>query len=81
MGNMLFSTPVAANWLQTLDMTLVFVKPLDNNFDLHTLAQSGAQVLELGVLAFPASPTHAKDVRCLRTSVTYQIKVAQALPA
>lgn len=54
MGNMLFPTPVAAKWMQTLDMTLVFVKPLDANFDLHTLAQSNGQVLELGLLAFPA---------------------------
>jgi hypothetical protein len=59
MGNMLFTTPVAANWLKTLDMTLIFVKPLDNRFDLHTLAQSGAQVLELGLLVFPASSTDA----------------------
>ena len=29
MANMLFPTPVAEKWLQTLDMTLVFVKPLD----------------------------------------------------
>jgi hypothetical protein len=55
MGNMLFTTPVAANWLKTLNMTLIFVKPRDNRFDLHTLAQSGAQVLELGLLVFPAS--------------------------
>ena len=55
MGNMLFTTPVAAKWLQTLDMTLIFVKPLDSQFDLHTLAQSGAQVLELGLLVFPNS--------------------------
>ena len=55
MANIIFPTPVAANWLKTLDMTLVFVKPLDSRFDLHTLAQSGGQVLELGVLAFPGS--------------------------
>ena len=55
MANLLFPTPVAGKWLATLDMTLVFVKPRDADFDLHTLAQSGAQVLELGVLAFPAS--------------------------
>ncbi|RYC29004.1 hypothetical protein D3273_26280 [Lichenibacterium minor] len=54
MANVLFSTPVAEKWLQTLDMTLVFVKPLDKSFDLHTLAQSSGQVLELGLLAFPA---------------------------
>lgn len=55
MANVVFSTPVAANWLKTLDMTLIFVKPVDGNFDLSTLAQSGTQVLELGVLAFPTS--------------------------
>lgn len=59
MGNMLFSTPIAAKWLQTLDMTLIFVKPLDSNFDLHTLAQSGKQVLEIGLLVFPASSADA----------------------
>jgi hypothetical protein len=55
MGNMLFTTPVAANWMKTLNMTLIFVKPLDQRFDLRTLAQSGAQVLELGLLVFPTS--------------------------
>jgi hypothetical protein len=59
MGNMLFSTPVAANWLKTLDMTLIFVKPLDSSFDLNTLAQSGQQVLELGLLVFPTSGANA----------------------
>jgi hypothetical protein len=59
MANLLFPTPVAEKWMKTLDMTLVFVRPIDNNFDLHTLAQSGAQVLELGVLAFPASGASA----------------------
>ncbi len=59
MGNMLFSTPVAANWLKTLNMTLIFVKPLDSRFDLHTLAQSGSQVLELGLLVFPDSSADA----------------------
>ena len=59
MANMLFSTPVAEKWLRTLDMTLVFVKPLDNDFDLHTLAQSGEQVLELGLLVFPTSSANA----------------------
>ena len=58
MANMLFPTPVAANWLQTLDMTLIFVKPLDRTFDLRTLAQSGGQVLELGLLVFPTSAGH-----------------------
>ena len=55
MANMLFPTPVAAKWMQTLDMTLVFVKPLYRSFDLHTLAQSGRQVLEMGLLTFPTS--------------------------
>ena len=59
MANMLFPTPVADKWLKTLDMTLVFVKPLDGDFDLRTLAQSGGQVLELGVMAFPTSGTGA----------------------
>jgi hypothetical protein len=59
MGNMLFTTPVAANWLKTLDMTLIFVKPLDKNFDLHTLAQSGEQVLELGLVVFSTSGADA----------------------
>ncbi len=60
MANMLFPTPVAEKWLQTLDMTLVFVKPLDSSFDLHTLAQSGGQVLELGLLVFPTSGAGAE---------------------
>jgi len=59
MANMLFPTPIAQKWVQTLDMTLIFVKPLDSNFDLHTLAQSGGQVLELGLLAFPTSGANA----------------------
>ena len=59
MANMLFPTPVAAKWVQTLDMTLVFVKPLDRTFDLHTLAQSGGQVLEMGLLTFPISDAPA----------------------
>ncbi len=59
MANVLFPTPIAASWLKTLDMTLIFVKPLDSDFDLHTLAQSGGQVLELGLLAFPAQAANA----------------------
>jgi hypothetical protein len=55
MANMVFTSPVAAKWLQTIDMTLIFVKPLDNHFDLRTLAQSRTQVLELGLLVFPTS--------------------------
>jgi len=65
MANMLFTSPVAAKWLQTLNMTLIFVKPLDNQFDLRTLAQSGAQVLELGLLVFPA--TGANDAAAVET--------------
>gem|GEM_PF-6674082 len=57
MGNMAFTSPIAAKWLQTLDMTLIFVKPTDNQYHLETLAQSGDQVLELGLLVFPA-PAH-----------------------
>jgi hypothetical protein len=55
MANMLFTSPVAGKWLQTINMTLIFVKPLDTHFDLHTLAQSGAQVLEMGLLVFPTT--------------------------
>ena len=70
MANMLFSTPVAAKWVQTLDMTLIFAKPLDNNFDLRTLAQSGGQVLELGLLVFPTSsakPAAGNDAAAAET--------------
>lgn len=56
MANMLFPSPVTQKWLQTIHMTLVFVKPRNEGFDLRTLAQSGEQVLELGILAF-ASPS------------------------
>jgi hypothetical protein len=59
MANMVFASPVAGKWLQTLNMTLIFVKPLDDHFDLRTLAQSGGQVLELGLLVF--SDTGAND--------------------
>jgi hypothetical protein len=65
MANMLFTSPVAEKWLQTLNMTLIFVKPLDDHFDLRTLAQSGAQVLELGLLVFPA--TGANDATAVET--------------
>ena len=61
MGNMLFTTPVAANWVKTLDMTLIFVKPTDKGFNLSTLAQSGDQVLELGLLVFPTTSTNAAE--------------------
>ena len=54
MANMLFPSPVTGNWLQTIHMTLIFVKPVDDRFDLRTLAQSGEEVLELGLLVFPA---------------------------
>lgn len=59
MANMLFPHPVTANWLQTINMTLVFVKPLDADFDLHTLAQSGDEVLELGILAYPENDSES----------------------
>jgi len=65
MANMVFTSPVAEKWLQTIDMTLIFVKPLDSRFDLHMLAQSGAQVLELGLLVFPA--TAANDAAAAET--------------
>lgn len=55
MANQVFPSPVAANWFKTIDMTLIFVKPTDDQFNLHTLAQSGTQVLELGLLVFPAA--------------------------
>ncbi|MGI4765443.1 MAG: hypothetical protein ACRYGP_10360 [Janthinobacterium lividum] len=38
---------------------MLFVKPLDSDFDLRTLAQSGGQVLELGLLVFPTSGENA----------------------
>ena len=55
MANMLFPTSMTSRWLETIHMTLIFVKPLDPSFDLRTLAQSGDEVLELGILVFPAS--------------------------
>lgn len=60
MANILFPTQVFKNWLRTMDMTLIFAKPLDDDFDLRTLAQSGGQVLELGVLAFPSSGAYSE---------------------
>jgi len=71
MANMLFPTPVADKWLKTLNMTLIFVKPLDSDFNLHTLAQSGGQVLELGVLAFAASTAHETAANVSATAQTY----------
>ena len=59
MANMLFPSPVTGNWLQTIHMTLIFVKPLDEHFDLRTLAQSGDEVLEMGLLVFPTSGASA----------------------
>ncbi len=58
MANMLFPSPVTSNWLQTIYMTLIFVKPMDENFDLRTLAQSGEEVLEMGLLVFPAEDSN-----------------------
>ena len=71
MANMLFPTPIAGKWLQTLDMTMLFVKPLDANFDLHTLAQSGGQVLELGLLVFPTSGAKAAAESDTAAALTY----------
>ena len=55
MANMLFPSPVTGNWLQTIHMTLIFVKPVNDDFDLRTLAQSGDEILEMGLLVFPTS--------------------------
>ena len=55
MANMIFPSPVTANWLATINMTLCFARPDDPEFDLRTLAQSGGQVLELGIMAYPTS--------------------------
>ncbi|WP_129217945.1 hypothetical protein [Lichenibacterium ramalinae] len=71
MANMLFSTPVAEKWLKTLDMTMLFVKPLDSNFDLHTLAQSGGQVLELGLVVFQTSGANAAAGSIAAAGMTY----------
>ena len=57
MANMLFPSPVTSNWLQTIHMTLIFVKPVDEDFDLRTIAQSGDEVLEMGLLVFPTNGT------------------------
>ena len=62
MANMLFPSPVTSNWLQTIHMTLIFVKPLDNHFDLRTLAQSGKEVLEMGLLVFPTPGPGARGI-------------------
>jgi hypothetical protein len=61
MANMLFPSPVTKKWLETVNMTLIFVKPLDSEFNLRTLAQSGTQVLELGLLVFPATGANDTD--------------------
>lgn len=55
MANMIFPSPVTGNWLGTINMTLCFVRPDDARFDIRTLAQSGTEVLELGIMAFPTS--------------------------
>ena len=62
MANMLFPSPVTSNWLRTIHMTLVFVKPMDDRFDLRTLAQSGEQVLELGLLVLPTTEAGDREV-------------------
>jgi hypothetical protein len=54
MANMVFQSPATGNWLGTISMTLFHVRPNDEDFDLRTLAQSGEEVLELGILAYPA---------------------------
>jgi len=53
MANMIFQSPVTANWLATINMTLCHVRPDDADFDLRTIAQSGSEVLELGIMAYP----------------------------
>ena len=63
MANMLFPSPVTSNWLQTIHMTLIFVKPLDDGFDLRTLAQSGEEILELGLLVFPSTGASSSNDR------------------
>lgn len=67
MANMLFPSPVTANWLKTIYMTLIFVKPLTEGFDLRTLAQSGDEVLELGLLVFPRSGDAGSSDRAATT--------------
>ena len=63
MANMLFPSPVTSNWLQTIYMTLIFVKSMDENFDLRTLAQSGEEVLEMGLLVFPVDDSNDSEDR------------------
>ena len=55
MANMIFPSPVTGNWLATINMTLCHVRPNDDDFDILTLAQSGEEVLELGILAYPSA--------------------------
>ena len=63
MANTVFPSPVTNNWLQTINMTLIFVKPIDEDFDLRTLAQSGEEVLEMGLLVFPTrDPSNSEMV-------------------
>eukprot|EP00122_Pirum_gemmata_P011171 Pgem_evm1s10340 len=56
MGNMLWdggNSPVVNGWLKTMNMTLLHVKPMTDDFDIHTLAQTNDEVLEMGILNYP----------------------------
>jgi hypothetical protein len=59
MANMVFQSPVTANWLGTINMTLCHVHPDDADFNIRTMAQSGTEVLELGILAYPSADAEA----------------------
>ena len=61
MANMIFQSPVTANWLGTINMTLCHVRPMDDDFNIRTMAQSGSEVLELGILAYPSAEMTAFD--------------------
>lgn len=78
MANILFPSPVTANWLQTIHMTLIFVKPLDGDFDLRTLAQSGEEILELGILAFPNAGNDVQEARATAQSYLDAVETAGA---
>jgi hypothetical protein len=76
MANMIFPSPVTGNWLATINTTLCHVRPNDQNFDLRTLAQSGEEVLELGILAFPA-----EEEAMFRTSLDAYLGQAESMAA
>lgn len=61
MANMIFPSPVTANWLSTINITLCHVRPNEDDFDLTVLAQSAAEVLEIGILAYPSVDTATFD--------------------